>query len=231
MRRREMTPSTRAPREPGQVRAGLRYVGATPRLLLPLLMITVIGALAWEFQVSLPLLASNTFHGGAGTYGTMASSMGAGAVIGGLVIASRHTVHMRGLGVAAIGWGVAITAAAVAPSLPIEIVVLLFVGYGSITFNSLAKTVLQVAAAPEMRGRVMALWALAWVGTTPIGGPIIGWIGEEFGARWSLLAGGLPTLAVGLIALPMLIRLDHQMVSTDDESIDPDPDLEDAQQR
>jgi MFS family permease len=194
-------------------------------------MITVIGALAWEFQVSLPLLASNTFHGGAGTYGTMASSMGAGAVIGGLVIASRHTVHMRGLGVAAIGWGVAITAAAVAPSLPIEIVVLLFVGYGSITFNSLAKTVLQVAAAPEMRGRVMALWALAWVGTTPIGGPIIGWIGEEFGARWSLLAGGLPTLAVGLIALPMLIRLDHQMVSTDDESIDPDPDLEDAQQR
>ncbi|HEY1487922.1 MAG TPA: MFS transporter, partial [Micromonosporaceae bacterium] len=125
------------------------------------------------------------------------------------VTASRPGVGMRSLGVAAIGWGVAITAAALAPTLPIELGVLLFVGYGSITFNSLAKTALQLASAPQMRGRVMALWALAWLGSTPIGGPIIGWIGQSFGARWSLLAGGLPTLAVGLVALPMLIRLDR----------------------
>jgi MFS family permease len=231
MRRRDMAPSTRAPREPGQIRAGLRYVASTPRLLLPLIMITIIGTMAWEFQVSLPLLASTTFHGGAGTYGTMASFMGAGAVIGGLVIASRHAVHMRGLGTAAIGWGVAITAAALAPSLPVEFAVLLFVGYGSITFNSLAKTVLQLASAPQMRGRVMALWALAWLGTTPIGGPIVGWIGQQWGARWSLLAGGLPTLAVGLVALPMLIRLDHQRGNAEDDSLEPEPDLADAQPR
>jgi MFS family permease len=215
MRRSEMTPSARAPRESGQVRAGLRYVRTTPRLLLPLVMIAVIGTLAWEFQVSLPLLASATFHGGAGTYGAMASIMGAGAVIGGLVSASRPGGGMRALGIAAVGWGVAITAAALAPTLPIEFVVLLFVGYGSITFNSLAKTALQLVSAPQMRGRVMALWALAWLGSTPIGGPIIGWIGEEFGARWSLLAGGLPTIAVGLVALPMLIRLDHAATAPD----------------
>jgi MFS family permease len=216
----QIAKADRAPREPGQVRAGLRYVRSTPRLLVPLIMIAVIGTLAWEFQVSLPLLASTTFHGGAGTYGAMASIMGAGAVVGGLVSASRPRVHMRSLSVAAIGWGIAITAAGLAPTLATEYVVLLFVGYGSITFNSFAKTALQLAAAPAMRGRVMALWALAWLGSTPIGGPIIGWIGEFAGARWSLLAGGLPTLAVGVIAYPILTRLDRaRTTATDPEPV------------
>ena len=80
---------------------------------------------------------------------------------------------------AAIGWGVAILAAALAPTLPLELAALVFVGYGSITFNSMAKTTLQLAAVPVMRGRVMALWALAWLGSTPIGGPIVGWVGQD----------------------------------------------------
>jgi MFS family permease len=87
---------------------------------------------------------------------------------------------------------------------------MLFVGYGSITFNSMAKTVLQLAATPEMRGRVMALWGLAWLGSTPIGGPIVGWVGQEAGARWSLVVGGLPTLVIGLLALPVLVRIDRR---------------------
>jgi MFS family permease len=194
-------------RERGQIRAGLRYAAATPGLLVPLIMIAVVGTLAWEFQVSLPLLAQRTFHGDAGTYGAMTAAMGVGAVIGGLFTASRQNPRARGLAVAAVGWGLAITAAALAPTLPLEYVVLLFVGYGSISFNSLAKTTLQLTAAPVMRGRVMALWALAWQGSTPIGGPIIGWMSDEFGPRWSLLAGGVPTIAVGLAALPVLARL------------------------
>jgi MFS family permease len=206
----EIHPPERQPRERGQLRAGLRYVRVSPQLLLPLLMIAIIGTLAWEFQVSLPLLANRTFHGGAGTYGAMTSAMGIGAVIGGLVAASRSRPRARGLSIAAIGWGIAITAAALAPTLPIEFVVLAFVGYGSLTFNSLAKTVLQLAAVPAMRGRVMALWGLAWLGSTPIGGPIIGWIGEQFGARWSLLAGGLPTVVVGVVAYPLLSRIDRR---------------------
>ncbi len=200
----------RAPRERGQLRAGFRYVRTTPELLLPLVMIAIIGTLAWEFQVSLPLVANETFHGGAGLYGAMTATMGIGAVIGGLVSASRPRVGMRTLGIAAIGWGIAITAAGLAPTLPIEFAVLACVGYGSITFNSYAKTALQVAASPEMRGRVMALWGLAWLGSTPIGGPVIGWIGEAFGGRWTLLAGGIPTLVVGLAALPTLSRLDRR---------------------
>ncbi|HXS63187.1 MAG TPA: MFS transporter, partial [Streptosporangiaceae bacterium] len=210
MRGSEMFPAKRVSRQKRQVRQGLRYVRSTPELFIPLLMIAVIGTLAWEFQVSLPLMASQVFHGGAGSYGVMASVMGGGAVVGGLISAARSRPRARALCLAAIGWGIAILAAAVAPSMALELAALVFVGYGSITFNSLAKTTLQLAARPEMRGRVMALWALAWLGSTPIGGPIIGWAGQAIGARWALVIGGLATLACGILALPALTRIDRR---------------------
>ncbi len=140
----------------------------------------------------------------------MASVMGAGAVVGGLISAARPRPRGRALCLAAIGWGIAILAAAVAPTLALELVAMVFVGYGSITFNSLAKTTLQLAARPDMRGRVMALWALAWLGSTPIGGPIVGWVGQSVGARWALVAGGLPTVVCGILALPALTRMDRR---------------------
>jgi MFS family permease len=202
-------PAKPVKRRPGQIRQGLRYVRETPELLIPLLMIALVGTLAWEFQVTLPLMASKVFGGGAGSYGVMASVMGVGAVGGGLVSAARARPRARSLCIAAIGWGIAITAAAVAPTLPLELAALVFVGYGSITFNSYAKTTLQLAAEPAMRGRVMALWALAWQGSTPIGGPLVGWIAQEAGARWSLAVGGIPTLICGLLALPVLARIDR----------------------
>jgi len=203
-------PARPVKRRPGQIRDGLRYVRETPELLVPLLMIALVGTLAWEFQVTLPLMASKVFGGGAGSYGVMASVMGVGAVAGGLISAARSRPRARSLCLAAIGWGVAITAAAVAPTLPLELAALVFVGYGSITFNSYAKTTLQLAADPTMRGRVMALWFLAWQGSTPIGGPLVGWIAQEAGARWSLVAGGIPTLVCGLLALPALTRIDRK---------------------
>jgi MFS family permease len=214
MRGSEMFPAKRVSRQKRQVRQGLRYVRSTPELFIPLLMIAVIGTLAWEFQVSLPLMASQVFHGGAGSYGVMASIMGGGAVVGGLISAARSRPRARALCLAAIGWGIAILAAAVAPSMPLELAALVFVGYGSITFNSLAKTTLQLAAKPEMRGRVMALWALAWLGSTPIGGPIIGWAGQAIGARWALVIGGLATLGCGILALPALTRIDRRASRT-----------------
>ena len=210
MRTSELFPAERVSRQKKQVRQGLRYVRNTPELLIPLLMIAVIGTLAWEFQVSLPLMASKVFHGGAASYGVMASVMGGGAVVGGLISAARARPRARALCLAAIGWGIAILAAAVAPSFALELVALVFVGYGSITFNSLAKTTLQLAAKPEMRGRVMALWALAWMGSTPIGGPIVGWTGQAIGARWALVIGGVAALACGVLALPALTRIDRR---------------------
>ena len=210
MRGSELFPAKRVSKQKKLLRQGLRYVRNTPELLIPLLMIAVVGTLAWEFQVSLPLMASEVFHGGAGSYGVMASVMGGGAVVGGLISAARARPRARALCLAAIGWGIAILAAAVAPSFALELAALVFVGYGSITFNSLAKTTLQLAAKPEMRGRVMALWALAWMGSTPIGGPIVGWTGQAIGARWALVIGGVATLACGVLALPALTRIDRR---------------------
>ena len=211
MRSGELFPARRVAREPGQIRQGLRYVRGTPELLIPLVMIAVIGTLAWEFQVSLPLMATKVFGGGAAAYGVMASVMGAGAVVGGLVSAAKSRPRGRTLCVAAIGWGIAILLAAEAPTMPLELAALVFVGYGSITFNSMAKTALQLAAKPTMRGRVMALWALAWLGSTPIGGTIVGWVGQDAGARWSLVIGGLSALVCGVLALPALTRIDRRL--------------------
>jgi MFS family permease len=211
MRKSELFPAKRVAKKKGQVRQGLRYVRSTPELLIPLVMIAVVGTLAWEFQVTLPLMASKVFHGGAAAYGVMASVMGAGAVAGGLISAARPRPRARALCLAAVGWGIAILAAAVAPNMVIELAALVFVGYGSITFNSMAKTTLQLASRPEMRGRVMALWGLAWLGSTPIGGPIVGWIGQNAGARWSLVIGGLATLICGILALPALSRIDRRI--------------------
>jgi MFS family permease len=214
MRKSELFPARPVARKRRQIRQGLAYVRSTPELLIPLVMIAVVGTLAWEFQVTLPLMASKVFHGGAAAYGVMASVMGVGAVAGGLISAARPRPRARALCLAAIGWGIAILAAAAAPSLPLELGAMVFVGYGSITFNSFAKTTLQLAAKPTMRGRVMALWALAWLGSTPVGGPIVGWVGQVAGARWSLVIGGLPTLVCGILALPALSRIDRRVTVT-----------------
>ena len=220
MRVGELYPTARPPREKGQVRAGLRYAGRTPELLLPLVLITVTGTLAYEFPITLPLVARGAFHGGAGTYGVMAAVMAVGAVTGGLITAARGGRRRAGtLSFAAVGWGVAILAAALAPNLACELVALLFVGYGSISFNSLSKTALQLAAEPAMRGRVMALWTMAWGGTTVIGGPVVGWAAEEFGSRWSLIVGGVPTVLLGLAMLPALRRIDRSADTRQDPPV------------
>lgn len=190
----------------GQVRAGLAYVARTPALRTPLLMMTAIGALAYEFQIVLPLVASHTFHGGADAYGAMTAAMGSGAVAGGLVVARRSGASPAALVASAVGFGVVILAAALAPSMTIELVALVAVGAGSVAFLALANTTLQLRSAPEMRGRVMALWAMAFMGTTPIGGPIAGWVAQHAGARMGLALGGATAIAAGLAGAWSLMR-------------------------
>ncbi|MGH8995846.1 MAG: MFS transporter [Acidimicrobiales bacterium] len=224
MRGADLFPVDRPPRQPGQIRQGLRYVRRTPELLVPLTMILVVGTLAWEFQVSLPLMARFTFHGSAATYGTMLAFTGVGAIVGGLVTARRNRVSAVGLGRSSIGWGLAILAASVAPNLPTEYALLLLVGYGSISFNSLAKTTLQLAAVPSMRGRVMALWSVAWLGSTPIGGPIVGWIGQHAGARWSLVVGGIAAVAAGVFGYASLTKIDRRAAPLEGRDATPGPD-------
>ncbi|HEY3942116.1 MAG TPA: MFS transporter [Acidimicrobiales bacterium] len=199
MDRTHLQPSKPTSRRRGQLREGFRYVARTPQLGLPLLMMALVGMLAYEFQVTLPVYAKGVFHGGAETFGAMTAAMGAGAVIGGLVTAARGRTGLRALILAAGGFGVAIAFAAASPVLAVAFVALALVGYGSVSFLSMANSTLQLATDPQMRGRVMALWSVAFQGSTPIGGPVIGWVTAASGARAGLGVGaGSCFVAAGL---------------------------------
>ena len=189
-----------ADREPARLLEGLRYVAATPALRTPLLMMVVLGTLAYEFQVTLPLFAKRTFDGGAGTYGLMNSMIAVGAVVGGLFSASRGAPTPRRVIGSAFLFGVLMLGAAGAPTLPAALVLLTLMGAPSIVFIAVANATLQLNSAPEMRGRVMALWGTAFFGTTLVGGPIVGWLAEEYGARASIAVGGAATVLTALFA-------------------------------
>lgn len=201
MDRSQLRPSPPSGRARGQLRAGLRYVASVPELAVPLLMMAIVGTLAYEFQVVLPVVAKHTFHGGAVAYGFITACMGLGAVAGGLVTAARGRTGLRPLVISAAGFGVVILLAAAAPDLGVEYLAMALVGWASITFIAQGNSTLQLTAAPSMRGRVMSLWAIAFQGTTPIGGPLIGWVTAAAGARVGLATGGFSCLAAALLGL------------------------------
>ena len=198
-------------RERGQLREGLRYATHTPQIAVPLAIMGLVGMLAYEFQVSLPVLARTTFHGGSEAYGFMTGAMGIGAVIGGLFTAARSRMGLRPMIIALVAFGVAILALVVSPSLVVVDIVLFFVGWASVSFVSIASSTIQLSAAPNMRGRSIALWQVAVQGTTPIGGPLIGWIIGESDPKVGLAVGGLACLvaAVGGVVLARHFRVLH----------------------
>lgn len=197
MRTAELYPSLRETRSPGQIRAGMRYVARTHTVLAPLMMVTVAGIFAWEFPVSLPLVVVDTFHTNAAAYGVVMSCLGAGSIAGGLVAARRRSHSVRSLAVSSVAWGVLIVLAALSPSMPVLYAAIALVGSGAITFNSAAKTLLQLSADPVMRGRVMSLWSIAWQGTSVVGAPIVGVVAAALGARYGLAIGGVTTVLAG----------------------------------
>ena len=189
----------RARAERGWLREGFRHVRSDRRLLVPLLMMTLVGMLTYEFQVSLPLFASDTFHRGGGKgYAMITASMGAGAIVGGLVSASRpNPTHARLMRSATL-LGIFVFIVSVMPTIWWAMVALPFAGALSVTYIALANSVLQVNADPSMRGRVMALYTMAFMGTTPLGAPIIGAIADRFGPRASLQVGAAAAVVGGL---------------------------------
>jgi len=184
----------------GQVRDGFRYVWRTPALRNVLLAVALIGIFAYNFTVTLALLAKVTFGGGAGAYAGLTACMGAGAVVGGLVAAHRSRPTPRLLQVLALVFGALLAAVALAPTLLVADVLIVFMGAASIGFIATANATLQLTADPAMRGRVMALYAMAFLGTTPIGAPLVGAIAQATNPRIALLAGAVATLvAAGLL--------------------------------
>lgn len=195
MRPSELHRGVPAMRARGQIRAGIRYAWNRPELRLPLLLMLVVGTLAFNFSVLMPLMARYVFNSGAGTFGLLMSVMGVGAFAGALVSANRARPSHRLLAFAGVAFGGLLIGAALAPTLPIELLVLLPMGAAMITFQATANSLLQLNSDPAFRGRVMALYVMVFLGTTPIGGPIVGWIAQQFGARMGLGIGGLATLA------------------------------------
>jgi MFS family permease len=199
-----LSPTVPAPRARGQLREGLRYVRSTPQLAVPLLMMGVAGCLTYEFQVSLPVMASRGLNVGAAGFGFMTAAMGVGAVFGGLFVAARGKTGLRPLVLAAAGFAVTMTVATVAPTLPVELIALAFAGAASISFMSTGNSTLQLNSEPEMRGRVMSLWFVAFQGSTPIGGPLVGWIMAVIGPRAGL---GLGAATIAVVAIGGLLAL------------------------
>ena len=210
----QLKPSPPARRAKGQMREGFRYVAREPRLGVPLLMMALVGTLAYEFQVSLPVLASRTFHGGPQTYGFLTACMGAGAVLGGLVTATRGRTGVRPLTIAALTFGVALFLVAVSPVLGLAYLFMAFVGWGSVSFLATGNSSLQLASEPSMRGRVMSLWAVAFQGSTPVGGPVIGWVIALAGARIGLGVGAMSCFLAALLGAAILLRLQRAGAST-----------------
>jgi MFS family permease len=203
MREEELHRTERAKVRP-RIIDGLKYVRSTPVVRDVLIMAAIVGTFAYEFQVSLPLIAESTFHGDASTYAALMGAFGVGSVIGGLFAAGRHRISMRHLARALVLFGASMIAASLAPSIGFAMLGLVLVGIFSMNVISLGNTMVQLESAGHMRGRVLALWSVAMVGSTPIGGPIVGFIGEHIGARWGLACGGIAALvAVALVARGM----------------------------
>ena len=196
----------------GKLREGFRYVMATAVLRNSLIIMAIIGTLTYEYSINLPLIAQFTFHGNAGTYAILTAAMGMGSVVGGILTAHRSHVTERLLVETAFFLGVSTILTALMPTETLSLVTLVIVGYYSVNFISQSNILLQLGSKPEMRGRVMALWTVAFLGSTVIGGPIIGWIGQVFSPRWGLgVSGSAAIVAAGYGVITLRGRVKQEV--------------------
>ena len=203
---RALTPAPTTARAPGQVRGALRYVRATPQLWIPLALTAVVGTFTFNFQILLPLLARFTFDGDAGVYATLTTAMGIGAIGGAIANGARARVRPAMLVAAALAFGGLMVALAGAPGELAAVALLVPVGAASVAFSASVNSALQLAVAPAMRGRVMALYSVVFLGSTPIGAPLMGWLANAAGPRAAFALGGAVAIAAGLAARAAFAR-------------------------
>ena len=204
MRTAELRRSKPVARKRGQVFAGFKYAWNSPALRVPLIMLAVISTLSYNYSVVLPLLTKSVFDRGGGSYGALSAAMGVGALAGALLMASRARPSRRLLVGGAFAFGVVTIGLALVPGYFAGLALLVLIGGSGVLFISTTNALLQINAVDAMRGRVMALWSIVFLGSTPIGGPITGLLARGLGVRWAIAIGGvavLITAAVGLLAL------------------------------
>ncbi len=197
MRASENRPHLVTPRGKGQVREGLRYVRTMPELFVPLVMMALIGTFAFNFQTVMPLLVKRTLHGTDRTFTLIYSVISIGSLAGALLSARRSTVSVRHIVWSAYAFGASMLLLAATPNVPLAYPIGILVGISSISFMTTSTSLMQLRADPSMRGRVLALQAMVILGSTPIGGPILGYVSEHFGARSGVVIGGIAALAAG----------------------------------
>jgi MFS family permease len=206
-------PPPDAAAEPGGASEGLRYVWRHRELRACMMIVAVVGLFGQNFRVVLPLLASETFGAGAAAYGYLTASLGLGAVIGALYTASRRTASWRGMLIATVAFGLTNVLAALAPSLVPAYGAFVLMGIANISVNTLGRTLLMVHSPTSMHGRILALYGLVFLGSTPFGGLLLGWICEVAGARSGLLLAAVTALLVSAGVARRLGRREGAAVS------------------
>lgn len=213
MRASELSPSVPVARAKGAIRDGVRYVTSRPELIFAFVVASAAGTFGLNFQMTTALMATGEFHKGAGEYGLLGSMMAIGSLTGALLSARRGRPRRLVLVLAAAAFGTAEVVAGLMPSYWFFALWLPVVGVSALTMLNALQTLVQLTVDAHMRGRVMALYMMVLMGGTPFGAPVIGWIGETFGARWTLIGGGIATLLSLAAATTWLMRHEHVAVS------------------
>jgi MFS family permease len=207
MDRNALQAAPRGGEEPGAVRAAFRYVRSTPELAVPLALMGLVGTFGLNFQVVLPLLARFSFGGDASAYALLVSSMAVGSVAGALITGARARTGPRLVAASSLAFGLLSLLAAAMPSLALEALVLALLGAAAVTFAASINSSLQLAVAPQMRGRVMALYSVVFLGSTPIGGPLAGWLAQAYDPRVALLLAASAGFSAAWVAWALRARL------------------------
>ena len=209
MRKSELQPMPMVPRSKGQIRQGLAYVRGRPDILVIMVVIGVVSAFGLNFQMTSALMARTVFGKGAGEYGMLGSVLAIGSLSGALLAARREHPRLRLVIGSAAAFGVAACLLAIMPSYWTFALMCIPVGLASLTMMTAANAAVQMSTEPQMRGRVMALYMMVFLGATPFGSPVVGWIGQQFGARWAIGIGGITALLVSMVALAWVGRSMH----------------------
>jgi len=202
----DLHPSPREARHKGMIRDAVRYLRGRPDLMMILSVVFFAGTFGLNFQMTSALMATQIFHKGATEYGLLGSAMAVGSLTGALMAARRTRIRLRLVAGAALVFGVVEIVAGLAPSYLTFMLIVPLLGFTALTMITAANTTMQLATAPGLRGRVMALYLMVFMGGTPIGSPFIGWIGETFGARWTLIAGGGLTILGVLVSVAVFTK-------------------------
>ena len=194
-------------RRPGALLEGVRYVRSQPRMVMILVLVFFAGTFGMNFMITSALMATQVFDKGAGEFGVLGSALAVGSLTAAVMAARRQTIRLRLLVLAGVGFGVALLVASVLPTYLSFALFAPVIGFCTLTMLNSANATLQLSAAPELRGRVLALYMTIVMGGTPLGSPIIGLVGEHLGARWTLVAGGVMTLLGVALAVGVYARM------------------------